>query len=877
MAATDISRTVGTENAAIKVGLGLTMESKANSTTKAEENVVSGVSSATAETEANAGVLNSSIEVGTNGTLTGEETGTVTAIATNTTGKSSASARNAGPTGGFIDNVGDPTIIQTGLNAVVVGSAKNSAVAEATTVGGSSDALADTGKVAGFENVGLAAGTGSSMTGSAVANSKASSAAVGLPLDPGNSTATAGSLSSLIKGIYNNDGEVKIAFGENGDLKGTAAGELTSTAANTNGAAKASSLMDQVAGIANDGDGLKISMGLTGDVVASGQLKSAATATTVTGPATAEIDVNTIGGLIDRREGSSLNIGTVGTLEAVALGQNTARAEAVTTGADELVQATVDNDEVIAVRFPKIAIGTDASVSAGAQSIQRATAIGVNNGGDPLARVAEGDKVEGIDGTVLNVGRDLQDFNAEAYLTGISSATGISSLLGSTALSGVGSKVAGVHDSPIVVGRDTDGVNALGESQLQSTATGVTGPALATAGSNNSSVSGLRDSDVSIGRNGDVAGAAAGLVISESATITGPSTALSSQEGRGIKGSTIKIGLSGDVDGASELGGSATSSSTTGLSRASLLLDSVGIDQTRGMAGAAQEGEAATAETQSLNHHNLWIGFDGNVRGDGVVANSTVKSSTITDFEVGAVALTDLDAIGIKMGHLGTITIGNKGNVTGNGDSGISKVEADNTNGPATASGTYDVFGITGDHSGYSAQGEEAQNGARAKIQAGPLGGNIFGSAVSEAVLGSHTTTGDATTGNTAVLVGINKVDLQAGLVGGANRISGFAAGDYNTNSNSVTGDATTTSKVKVAGLLGDRNTATLDGNVSGVATLTNTVLATTVSGIASATSNSSAVGIGGYDINILKDGVITASAISNSSATANSVNHALV
>jgi hypothetical protein len=36
-------------------------------------------------------------------------------------------------------------------------------------------------------------------------------------------------------------------------------------------------------------------------------------------------------------------------------------------------------------------------------------------------------------------------------------------------------------------------------------------------------------------------------------------------------------------------------------------------------------------------------------------------------------------------------------------------------------------------------------------------------------------------------------------------------------------------------------------------------------------------VGIGGYDIHILKDGVITASAISNSSATANSVTHALV
>ena len=877
MAATDISRTVGTENAEIKVGLGLTMESKAASTNTAKDTTVDGVALALAETTANAGVLNSTIEVGTKGTLTGSETGKLTATAENTTGPSTATATNSGPTGGFVNTGSTPNIIQTGLEAVLLGTADNTATAKATTVGGSSTALADTGKVAGFQNVGLAAGTGTSMRGTAIADNDATAEAVGLPLEPGASVATAGSKSSLIKGIVNDNGEVKIAFGEKGTLTGLAAGDMSATATNTNGAARASSLLDQVAGIANDGAGLQISMGLAGDVAASGEIKTAATAKTVTGPAAAVIDVNTIGGLIDREGDSSLTIGTVGTLEAVALGDNTARAEAVTTGEGDLVQATVDNDEVIAVRFPKIAIGTDAAVSAGAQSIQRATAIGVNNGGDPLAKVAEGDKVVGMEGTKLNVGRDLEDFKAEAYLTGITSATGISSLLGSTALSGVGSTVAGVLDSPIVVGRDTEGVNALAESRLQSTATGVTGPSLAKAGSNGSSVSGLRHSDVGIGRSGDVAGAAAGLVISEAGTVTGASTALSSQEGRGIKGSTIKIGLNGNVDGASELGGSATSSSTTGPSSASLLLDSIGIDQTRAPLGVAVEGEAANVEAQTSLQPSLTIGFDGNVRGDGIVADTTVKSTTITNPLEGAVALTHLDAIGIQMGEQGTITIGNKGNVTGNGDSGKSTVEATNTTGPATAKGTYDVYGIIGDLLSYSAQGEEAKSLLGAKIQAGPNGGNIFGTAVGEAVLGSSTTDGAATAENKAMLVGIHKVDLQGGLVGGANRISGIADGKYNASSNTVTGDATTTSDVKVAGLLGDRNTATLDGNVSGVATLTNTVLATAVSGIASATSTSSAVGIGGYDIHILKDGVISASAISNSSATANSVTHALV
>jgi hypothetical protein len=841
MAAIDRSETVGTRDAEIKVGLGLTMESKAESTNKAEDKTVSGAASALAETTANAGVLNSTIQVGTNGTLTGSETGGLTAKADNTTGDSSATAQNVGPTGGFINNAGTPNIIQTGLNAVVVGSAKNTADASAKTVGGSSTALADTGKVAGFENVGLAAGTGTSMTGSALASNKATAEAVGLPLDPGVADATAGSKSSLIKGIYNNDGLVKIAFGENGTLTGTASGQLDAIATNTNGAANASSLMDQVAGIANDGAGLEISMGLKGDVVAKGDLLSDAKATTVTGPAAAVIGVKTIGGLIDRTSdsGSSLTIGTVGKIDAIALGRNTALAEAVTTAPKEHVSATVDNDEVIAVRFPKIAIGTDAAVSAGAQSIQKATAIGVNNGGDPLAKVAEGDKVIGIDHTTLNVGRDLAASVAEAYLTGVASATGISSIEGSNAFAGVGSTVAGVHDSPILVGRNTGGLTALGDSQLQSTAEGVTGPATATAGGDGSSVSGLRHSDVTIGSSGNVAGKATGLVISESATITGPSDALSTQEGRGIKASTIKIGQNGNVDGTSVLGGSAASSTTTGPSLAGLRLDSVGIDQ---------------------HDHGIWVGFDGNVKGIGLVEDTSVRASATTG---SADASTDLDATGIKLGHKEPINIGNKGNVSGSGDAGVSTVKAMNTNGPVTATGTYDVFGINGG---------EAKSGGQAKIQAGPNGGNIIGTAFSEGNLTSSTTTGPASTTTTGLIVGVHKVDMQAGLVGGANRISGAAEGVYNSSSTAVTGDATTASKVAVAGLLGYGNTATLDGNVNGIAKLSNTVLASTVSGSASATSTSSAVGIGGYDIQILKDGVITASAISNSSATANSV-----
>ncbi|MFM7465407.1 MAG: hypothetical protein ACKO28_08070 [Cyanobium sp.] len=140
MAATDISRTVGTENAEIKVGLGLTMDSKATSTNTAKDTTVSGVAAALAETTANAGVLNSTIEVGTKGTLTGSESGTLTATAVNTTGPSTATAINSGPTGGFINTNKTPNIIQTGLEAVLVGTADSSKISSGA---GSTELLLD--------------------------------------------------------------------------------------------------------------------------------------------------------------------------------------------------------------------------------------------------------------------------------------------------------------------------------------------------------------------------------------------------------------------------------------------------------------------------------------------------------------------------------------------------------------------------------------------------------------------------------------------------------------------------------------------------------------------------------------------------------------
>jgi hypothetical protein len=77
---------------------------------------------------------------------------------------------------------------------------------------------------------------------------------------------------------------------------------------------------------------------------------------------------------------------------------------------------------------------------------------------------------------------------------------------------------------------------------------------------------------------------------------------------------------------------------------------------------------------------------------------------------------------------------------------------------------------------------------------------------------------------------------------------------------------------VSVAGLLGSGNSAKLDGNLTATAILSNTVLASTITGSATANAYGDAVGLGGYNVNILQSGNITASAVSNTIATASTV-----
>ena len=103
---------------------------------------------------------------------------------------------------------------------------------------------------------------------------------------------------------------------------------------------------------------------------------------------------------------------------------------------------------------------------------------------------------------------------------------------------------------------------------------------------------------------------------------------------------------------------------------------------------------------------------------------------------------------------------------------------------------------------------------------------------------------------------------------------SGF--GKFDSAATAVTGNATGVSNVKVNGIFGSgstNNTITTSGNVNAQATLSNTVVASTVTGAATATAVSNAVGLQGYNVTIIGSGNLIAGASSTSLTSASSNN----
>ena len=254
------------------------------------------------------------------------------------------------------------------------------------------------------------------------------------------------------------------------------------------------------------------------------------------------------------------------------------------------------------------------------------------------------------------------------------------------------------------------------------------------------------------------------------------------------------------------------------------------------------------------------VGDTGNVSGSAFVSGSGIAQSTSGNAEAGG----DVEATAINLGQNSDILIGSAGNVSGEAVIGSLnsignlahqlEIIAATTDGIANASGEFDAAGILGVSTN--------------SIIVGPNDGDVRGQVFAGArVLASSTGNGAAGTDDanatiiSSDLFGIKNIDIIGGQVG-TNSVIGTSVGDFDAIAISEQGDATALSDVNAYGIFGDgTDTINISGSVSGIAQLSNSVTATSVSGNAIATASSDVVGIQGYNITIIGNGSVTSSA----------------
>jgi hypothetical protein len=385
----------------------------------------------------------------------------------------------------------------------------------------------------------------------------------------------------------------------------------------------------------------------------------------------------------------------------------------------------------------------------------------------------------------------------------------------------------------------------------------VDGAADADAGSTLADVIAVNAAPIDIGNSGNITAVAASTLNATATSTALGATADVFQTGDGILNSKIDIGNDGNLIGQTTLVGNAAATTTgsaaaPATANADLTLDGNGISQA----------------TQAID-----IGDIGNVTGTSLNSGGAIAQTTYGD----AIADGSVVAEGIELTALTSdITINGAGNVTGlavlgtlNASGNLAnqiQLTAASVSGDATATGNFDGGGIMG------------VEGAEATITAGPRDGDISGQVFAGANVVASTT-GDATgddskaTISQSDLFGISNVDLVGGQAG-TNLVRGTAVGDFDATATSVAGNAEGISTVNAYGIFGDTtpNTLTVNGGVTAIAQLSNTVTATTVEGNAVATATSNAIGLSNYNVTIIGGGTLTASAVSNASTNASSV-----
>jgi hypothetical protein len=849
---------------------------------------VAGPATATADTNNQVASLDSTLDISNAGTISVSEVSATIATATNVGGAgldSTATADYSGNTGGIIDTA--PTSsgdIKIGAGGQINVQVDNTSTAAATSTAGLATGMASMAGSYGLLDTDVTAGASGSIFSSLDANAIATATTVGTIAGFADANAEA-IFSGDTAAIYSTTGgQGDIHLGNNGSVIGLAGVNADPLSLNANAVTNSGNAIATVstAIISGIGGETNIEIGNAGVITAEAFIAAGSTASTVTAaaaPATlpeAAKATTTIDQVAALGSGFGLGIVTTGsdaTITAVASSISNAAA-ASTDGAGTDTIAIVENNQVSGVNLQTLAAGNNASLSVNASSNQTAlasTVAAIGSAADgATAQVADTDAILGIYQTEVYINNNANKISVTASLAGTATSKNVNGAASNSA-AGLNSDVFGINYGRVNVGNSLTAGSDLrvdATSNLTASAFGVEGTANSGAGGNSTAgvtteVTGLNLTDISIGNIGNITSVAASTVGATATTTAGDANAYAGQIGKAIAETPLAIGNDGSISAQATLVGNAAattvgSATTAADSTANLDLTSVGI---------AQPTEAIS------------IGDTGNLSAIAFASGGAVAQTTSGS----ATAIGDVGSAGISLGDTGVlltanINIGGSGNVSGLGvigsmgsSGGLSSpilVSASAVSDDATATGVFNGSGITGF--------DNIENQITAGAKGGDITGQVFaGGTVMASTIGTASGNDASATIQPSTVFGISDVDLIGGQVG-SNLIKGTANGAFNSTATSVAGDALGMSDNKAYGIfggsIGSADTINLNGNVTAIAQLANTVVASTVAGNAGSAADSASIGLSNYDVAIISSGNMNISAINASKSTASSV-----
>jgi hypothetical protein len=860
----------GVINSALTAGQNLSLNSEVDNNGSAFAKTVDGTADAAAMHDGSYGVLDSNLSAGANlnASISFRDqlrsaafSGSGDAWASTMRGEVSGINTEAIEAGGNLSvSTSQPTFFPDGVNTIGGTSIQlaNLAASQAETVTGEATALTEVGESSGITATSISGGNDAEAAGETVNQFGAQA------------VSTTGDATALVD-AWGSTGVKADTFssGTVGGLGGVARdkkipGPAAAVAFSTSGDVLAEAITPITAGV----DVGSVSVGTNGGLLGVAQNTLSSQARTTTGSAEALVAVDEVLGV---RVETDASFGTAAEIEAEAIASN----GALSTTSDGDATAEVSTPKVIALESPTLRAGTSLSVNALASNNQFAEADTLTGDAKALAGTNE-TRTVGIRNSALSGGSDSQlGLFSAAELISRSTASTVTGDASTNGGAERDSFTAGIAGSSIEIGGSVlGGMRFEGSSSIEAIAATTTGDATA---NRNDRVFGARNTNVNVGDTLQLLGGlglasfvAEGSSTTVASTTTGAADASTILEGAGFKGDdqTVTIQQQGGIVGESRLLGNATADQVNPASTSSDSYSSSGYGDSSDEASSVANVELTSRGLAAAEKHGVSfsIGDTGKVVGLSFADGNSIASSVNGAVEADGM----VDSVGIDL--VGDISIGATGSVEG-------------VSGVGNWAGTYDMPALTSPFATLASTTTGAADatssinsvgldgGDMLSVSAGPLAGNIKGRGWAAASTTASSLNGEVNATNTADLFGIRNLKLTAGQQSGGNSVVGEAIGAFDTTAMTTTGDAMAESNVNGGGIISDEeNTLRVNGDIKAVANYSNTVLASTVTGLAVAKAVTNAVGISGYEINVLQNGNIVANVGAGAVANAQNV-----